>query len=60
MNARMQDALDETLILSDKFVVFLAVGTLSEVIYLFRIIQDLVTEILVNVGALYKASEAVG
>ncbi|KAJ3930653.1 MAG: muts domain V-domain-containing protein [Lentinula lateritia] len=41
MNARMQDALDETLILSDK------------------IIQDLVTEILVNVGALYKASEAV-
>ncbi|KAF8824075.1 hypothetical protein HHX47_DHR9000128 [Lentinula edodes] len=59
MNARMQDALDETLILSDKLVVFLAVGTLSEVIYLFRIIQDLVTEILVNVGALYKASEAV-
>ncbi|KAJ3820212.1 muts domain V-domain-containing protein [Lentinula raphanica] len=41
MNARMQDALDETLILSDK------------------IIQDLVTEILVSVGALYKASEAV-
>ncbi|KAJ3808136.1 muts domain V-domain-containing protein [Lentinula aff. lateritia] len=41
MNARMQDALDETLILSDK------------------IIQDLVAEILVNVGALYKASEAV-
>lgn len=60
MNARMQDALDETLILSDKLVVFLAVGTLSEVIHLFRIIQDLVTEILVNVGALYKASEAVG
>ncbi|KAJ4477826.1 muts domain V-domain-containing protein [Lentinula edodes] len=59
MNARMQDALDETLILSDKLVVFLAVGTLSEVIYLLRIIQDLVTEILVNVGALYKASEAV-
>ncbi|KAE9397228.1 hypothetical protein BT96DRAFT_860285 [Gymnopus androsaceus JB14] len=41
MNARMRDALDETLILSDK------------------IIQDLVAEILVNVGALYKASEAV-
>ncbi|KAF9074002.1 muts domain V-domain-containing protein [Rhodocollybia butyracea] len=41
MNARMQDALDETLILSDK------------------IIQDLVAEILVNVGVLYKASEAV-
>ncbi|KAJ7271034.1 muts domain V-domain-containing protein [Mycena rebaudengoi] len=41
MNARMKDALDETLILSDK------------------IIQDLVAEILVDVGALYKASEAV-
>ncbi|TFK42146.1 muts domain V-domain-containing protein [Crucibulum laeve] len=41
MNARMKDALDETLLLSDK------------------IIQDLVAEILVDVGALYKASEAV-
>ncbi|KAJ6578861.1 muts domain V-domain-containing protein [Mycena vulgaris] len=41
MNARMKDALDETLILSEK------------------IIQDLVADILVDVGALYKASEAV-
>ncbi|KAK0197948.1 muts domain V-domain-containing protein, partial [Armillaria mellea] len=41
MNARMKDALDETLILSDK------------------IIQDLVADILVDVGALYKASEAI-
>ncbi|KAF7326661.1 MutS 4 [Mycena venus] len=41
MNARMKDALDETLILSEK------------------IIQDLVAEILVDMGALYKASEAV-
>ncbi|KAK7055436.1 muts 4 [Favolaschia claudopus] len=41
MNARMKDALDETLILSEK------------------IIQDLVAEILADVGALYKASEAV-
>ncbi|ESK84664.1 hypothetical protein Moror_13284 [Moniliophthora roreri MCA 2997] len=41
MNARMKDALDETLILSDK------------------IIQDLVAEILADIGALYKASEAV-
>ncbi|KAA1468307.1 hypothetical protein DENSPDRAFT_771670 [Dentipellis sp. KUC8613] len=40
-NARMKDALDETLILSD--------GT----------IQDLVSEILQDVGALYKASETV-
>ncbi|KAI0089898.1 muts domain V-domain-containing protein [Irpex rosettiformis] len=40
-NARMKDALDETLILSDK------------------IIADLVAEIIVDFGALYKASEAV-
>ncbi|OBZ78578.1 MutS 4 [Grifola frondosa] len=40
-NARMKDALDETLILSDK------------------IIQDLTTEVVVDIGALYKASEAV-
>ncbi|KAF7344644.1 MutS 4 [Mycena venus] len=41
MNARMEDALNETLILSEK------------------IIQDLVAQILADVGALYKASEAV-
>ncbi|THV01237.1 hypothetical protein K435DRAFT_750386 [Dendrothele bispora CBS 962.96] len=41
MNARMKDALDETLILSD------------------NIVQDLVLEILLDIGALYKASEAV-
>ncbi|KAF9007936.1 muts domain V-domain-containing protein [Cyathus striatus] len=41
MNARMKDALDETLILSDK------------------IIQDLVAEITLHIGALYRASEAV-
>ncbi|CAK5271911.1 unnamed protein product, partial [Mycena citricolor] len=41
MNARMKDALDETLILSEK------------------IIEDLVSDILLDVGALYKASEAV-
>ncbi|GBE78596.1 MutS protein homolog 4 [Sparassis crispa] len=40
-NARMKDALDETLILSDK------------------IIQELTAEIVVDIGALYKASEAV-
>ncbi|KAI0761165.1 muts domain V-domain-containing protein [Trametes elegans] len=40
-NARMKDALDETLILSDK------------------IIQDLTDEIVSDIGALYKASEAV-
>ncbi|PIL30772.1 hypothetical protein GSI_06940 [Ganoderma sinense ZZ0214-1] len=40
-NARMKDALDESLILSDK------------------IIQDLTDEIIVDIGALYKASEAV-
>ncbi|KAF8908829.1 muts domain V-domain-containing protein [Mucidula mucida] len=41
MNARMKDALDETLLLSDK------------------IIADLVGEIVNDVGALYKASEAI-
>ncbi|KAH9891206.1 muts domain V-domain-containing protein [Cubamyces lactineus] len=40
-NARMKDALDETLILSNK------------------IIQDLSDEVVVDIGALYKASEAV-
>lgn len=41
MNARMKDALDETLMLSSKM------------------IQDLVSDVLVDVGALYKASEAI-
>ncbi|KAJ3510448.1 hypothetical protein NLJ89_g4672 [Agrocybe chaxingu] len=41
MNSRMKDALDETLLLSDK------------------IVQDLVAEIVHDIGALYKASEAV-
>ncbi|KJA21853.1 hypothetical protein HYPSUDRAFT_87688 [Hypholoma sublateritium FD-334 SS-4] len=41
MNSRMKDALDETLILSDK------------------IIQDLIAHIIGDIGALYKASEAV-
>ncbi|KIY64938.1 hypothetical protein CYLTODRAFT_438032 [Cylindrobasidium torrendii FP15055 ss-10] len=41
MNARMKDALDETLILSDK------------------IIRELVDEIVQEVSALYKASEAI-
>ncbi|GJE94158.1 MutS family DNA mismatch repair protein [Phanerochaete sordida] len=40
-NARMKDALDETLILSEK------------------IIQDIVADIVIDIGALYKASEAV-
>jgi len=40
-NARMKEALDETLILSDK------------------IVQDLVKEVVTNMGALYKASEGV-
>ncbi|KAF9482407.1 hypothetical protein BDN70DRAFT_853443 [Pholiota conissans] len=41
MNSRMKDALDETLILSDK------------------IVLDLIARIIGDVGALYKASEAV-
>lgn len=56
MNARMQDALDETLLLSDKYeVVF---WLLLSLIFR-RIIQDLVAQIICNAGALYKASESV-
>lgn len=54
----MKDALDETLILSDKWVLFHCIITFGAN-DLGRIIQDLVAEILVDVGALYKASEAV-
>lgn len=55
----MKDALDETLILSDKYVT-----TSSSLCYLlstilYRIIQDLTDDIVVDIGALYKASEAV-
>jgi hypothetical protein len=58
MNARMRDALDETLILSDKCVPT-APTQFSHLIKIPRIIQDLTAKIIGDVGALYKASEAV-
>jgi DNA mismatch repair protein MSH4 len=53
----MKDALDETLLLSDKSVAFYY-GWLS---YLCscRIVQDLIATIVLDIGALYKASEAI-
>ena len=57
MNARMKDALDEALILSDKCELY---SKCSVCVHLFcRIIQDLVAVIVKEIGALYKASEAV-
>jgi hypothetical protein len=57
MNARMQDALDETLLLSDKYEI--ASVLLLTTLIVRRIIQDLVAQIICNAGALYKASESV-
>jgi hypothetical protein len=60
MNARTKDALDESLILSDKLVPCVPIiSCLDPKRFLFRIVQNLVSELLVDVGALYKASEAV-
>ncbi|TBU46298.1 muts domain V-domain-containing protein [Dichomitus squalens] len=53
-NARMKDALDETLILSDKRVFQISFHLVN-----LKIIQDLTDDVVVNIGALYKASEAV-
>lgn len=58
MNARMKDALDEALILSDKCDTLLR-SVVSLFIFFCRIIQDLVAVIVKEIGALYKASEAV-
>ncbi len=58
----MKDALDETLILSDKCALPLIPGAADSRdtdLCLHRIIQDLTNEIVVDIGALYKASEAV-
>jgi DNA mismatch repair protein MSH4 len=60
MNARTKDALDETLILSYKYAAaFNSFPAVTEPGLMVRIIQDLISEMLVDVGALYKASEAV-
>ena len=58
MNARMKDALDEALILSDKCDILIC-SVVSVFIFFCRIIQDLVAVIVKEIGALYKASEAV-
>jgi hypothetical protein len=54
----MKDALDEALILSAKYVL-----TYIRIRLVFsphcRVIQDLVTDVLADAGAMYKASEAV-
>lgn len=54
----MKDALDETLILSDKYNTLFR-SVMSMFIIFCRIIQDLIAEIVKEIGALYKASEAV-
>ena len=59
MNARMRDALDETLILSNKWVFWVLTGFSFVLSLGGRIIQDLVAQILMYSGALYTASEAV-
>lgn len=53
----MKDSLEETLVLSDKYV-FIALQ-ISHVVDIRRIIQDLVGEIIAFSGVLYSASEAV-
>lgn len=60
MNARMKDALDETLILSDKYGLrgFLR-STRTHPCLPQRVVQGLVDVIVGDIGALYKASEAV-
>jgi DNA mismatch repair protein MSH4 len=59
MNARMKDALDETLMLSDKCVLFIDKTRPQFTYIVLRIIQDIVGQIIHDIGALYKASEAV-
>lgn len=55
----MKDALDESLILSDKRVHRVSSAFHQCLTRFSRIIQDLTDEIVVDIGALYKASEAV-
>lgn len=55
----MKDALDETLILSDKRVPPVKIDVTMLTVCSARIIQDLVSTIITDIGALYAASEAV-
>lgn len=55
----MKDALEEALILSHSWVNTPSLLIAHRPSFLFRTIKDLVAEILLNIGSLYKASEAV-
>lgn len=52
----MQNSLDETLMISAKYVAILMPLTCS---YPFRIIEELLGDVLSDISPLYKASEAV-
>lgn len=58
-NARMKDALDEVMSLSDKLFMPPCVWSRSILTRFGRIIRELVDGIVSHIGALYKASEAV-
>lgn len=58
-NARMKDALDEVMSLSDKLFTQPHVRSRNILTRFSRIIRDLVDSIVSHIGALYKASEAV-
>lgn len=56
----MKDALDETVMLSDKYVSQINVlHSIRTCLNVIRIVQDLVSEVILEIGALYNASEAV-
>ena len=55
----MKDALDETLMLTDKYGWFCCRLSMNIDCGLVRIIKKLVAKIIGDAGALYKASEAV-
>ncbi|KAF9781104.1 muts domain V-domain-containing protein [Thelephora terrestris] len=58
-NARMKDALDEVMSLSDKLFPPPCLLSRNTLTHLCRIIRDLIGSIVSHIGALYKASEAV-
>ena len=58
-NARMKDALDEVMSLSDKLLTPSCVRFSNVLMRFNRIIRELVESIVTHIGALYKASEAV-
>jgi DNA mismatch repair protein MSH4 len=54
----MKDALDETLLLSDKYVLADFERT-SQPYHTHSIVQELIATIIADIGALYKVSEAI-